>query len=207
APHWTRLMSKGVVMTLLLGKMRAPVAVLFCRLAGAKATETYRIHKTESDFSFRVAIILSKVHIPKKSPRGIASRAEARLALLLFGVLQPHHPGGETVAGMADWLTEIIFVFVNDHRPANNRIGPVQADHRIRHVDLGFAVFIGDDVAQVADMAFFIRGPAVLLVGGIEVAAGRHSLGIGEIAEFMDVEPVFAFLEAGDLALDCHLVA
>src|SRR5262245_1237660 len=156
--------------------MRAPVAVLFCRLAGTTATEQYPKSQDRIRFFFRVAIILSKVYIPKKSPRGIASRAEARLTLLLFWILQSHHPRGQTVAGMADWLTEIIFILVNDHRPANNRIGPVQADHRIGHVDLGFAVFVGDDVAQVADMAFFIRGLAVLLVGGIEVAAGRHPL-------------------------------
>src|SRR5262249_36110121 len=113
---------------------------------------------------------------------------------------QTHYPRGETVAGMADRLAKIIFVLVNDHRPADNRMFAVQADQGIGHVDLGLAVFIGNNVAQVTDMALLIGGPTVFLVGGIEMAAGRHTLGIREIAELVDVEAVLAFLEAGDLA-------
>src|SRR2546422_11647089 len=94
---------------------------------------------------------------------------------------------------------------MHDQAAADDRLRAVQADDAVLHVDGGDAVRAGLNIAKIADMAFLVMGPAVLLGGGIEMAAG--ALRIGAITELVDVEAVLARLQTGHLAGDVDHVA
>ena len=70
-----------------------------------------------------------------------------------------------------------------------------------------FARSIGFDVAQIALMTLRRHRAAMLVLGRVEMRAGRGGIGRGAIALFMDMEAVFARLQTGDVGDDLHVIA
>ena len=67
---------------------------------------------------------------------------------------------------------------------------------------MALPVRVGFDVAEVADVALGVVGAGVRHSGGVEVAAGALAVGHRAVAEFVNVEAMFAGLQAGELADD-----
>ena len=80
--------------------------------------------------------------------------------------------------------------------------GPEKLRVGVDDVDLGDALGVGLDVAEVADVPLGGVRAGVLGLVGVEVAAGRHGVGRGDVAELVDVEPVHAGGQAADLGHD-----
>ena len=67
---------------------------------------------------------------------------------------------------------------------------------------LGFAVFVGGEIAQIADMAILIVRAAMHRHIGIEVSPGRRAIRRATIAKLMNVEGVLPRRQAGNFAGD-----
>jgi hypothetical protein len=117
------------------------------------------------------------------------------------------HAAGETAAGIASRLRPIVDLLVNDHTPAKNGILAAQFEHVVFQFQMRFAGAVRFDIAKIAGMPFGRVRSAVWLVHRIEMPARGRGVGRRAIAEFMNVEAMFARREPGDVGDYLHRVA
>ena len=70
----------------------------------------------------------------------------------------------------------------------------------VDNIDNRHTVGIGHDVAEVARVAHFIRGSAMVHAGRVEVPPARGAT-IGSVTKLVNVEAMLALFEPGDLSL------
>ena len=97
---------------------------------------------------------------------------------------------------------EVVRLGVDDDRAADDRVWAAERDHLVDALVRGLAGRVGFDVAEVADVALGAVGAAVRHAGRVEVAAGALAVGHRAVAEFVNVEAMFAGRQAGELGHD-----
>src|SRR5205085_8184841 len=76
-------------------------------------------------------------------------------------------------AGITRWIgLQVVFLFVNDDRFADDRIRTAQAQLAFP-IEVRFAGSVGLDVAKVALVTFGARSSAMFVLHRIEMSAGR----------------------------------
>jgi len=97
---------------------------------------------------------------------------------------------------------EVVLVGVDDGRPTDDAILPVESDSAILEIDLRDAGTIGVHIPEIARVAVrfaIIRRP-VIRFARIEMRP-RRSAFVRLVAELVDVEAVLSFLQASDFPL------
>ena len=117
------------------------------------------------------------------------------------GLGHADNPNGNTATGVAHGLAVIIGLFVDDETAADDRVSTVEAQMGINQIDHGVAVFVGLDVAQVADVPLGGLPLTVLLGRGVEMAPCCLAIWRPD-AEFVDMEPMLTGRQSGDLSFN-----
>lgn len=97
---------------------------------------------------------------------------------------------------------------MHDHGSAQNRVGSAQGQKFVVNVDVGHAVIVGANVAQIPGVPLTLgvpRGPVLALVQ-VEMGPGG-SAAVGRVAELVNVETVITGLQVGHHTLDVDGVA
>src|SRR4051794_30154046 len=92
---------------------------------------------------------------------------------------------------------------MNDQAAAEDRGGAVESQAGVIQVERGFAIRVGRDIAQVADMALGSVDSGMLLHGRIEMSARGHAV-VRPDPEFMNVEAMVARGQAAYLRMNMH---
>lgn len=86
---------------------------------------------------------------------------------------------------------EVVSAGVHDDPPSDNAALAVETEDLVGKVDLGDAVGVRLNVAEVADVAVAVARRAVLTLVRVEVAAGREAVvARRNVAKLVDVEAV-----------------
>ena len=103
---------------------------------------------------------------------------------------------GDATAGIADRLTIIIGLLVDDETPAEDRVRTAERQVGIDEINRGVAILVRLDVAQVPNVPFRGFPLAVLLGRGVEVSPSRLAIRRPD-AEFVYVKAMLARRQAG----------
>src|SRR5215212_8035363 len=121
---------------------------------------------------------------------------------LPFGLLLRclYDAAGNSRTGISRGIAlQIIFLFVDNDRSANDRIAAAQR-HFTLPLDMGLAGFVGLDVAEIAVVPFGCGGPAVMLLCGIKMTTGRRGVSCRAIALVVNMKTVLTRSEILDVA-------
>ena len=120
---------------------------------------------------------------------------------LYFGEANDTH--GNSGTGIARRLALQIILARMNHKGTS--------EYKMQLQSVGFLIHFGDsfrvrrDVSQITGMPFRIVRPAMLRCFRIVVAASRFACGIAQVAEFVNVETVFAGAQSFDFSRDLQV--
>jgi hypothetical protein len=106
--------------------------------------------------------------------------------------------------GVARRLTrKVVLPAVHDQRAADDEM---QFESFRPLLNQGNALCVGGNIAQVAGVVLSIVGPAVAMAIWIKMTTRGFALRVSQVAEFMDMKSVFAWLKPNHLASDDDVV-